>query len=202
MAASTFPTRSGSPPRPRTGLVGREAETAAARAFLVEEAVPLLTLTGPGVVGKTRLALQVAAGVERHFAGGVVWVDLAPLVDPGLVAVTVAAALELPLTPGRPALDELVARLRPQQTLLLVDNCEHVLIAAADLIGTLLTGCSALQVLATSRALLRVRGEQMLPVPPLPVLSPGAAEREDVAEAPAGASGAKTWARLLNGSST
>jgi non-specific serine/threonine protein kinase len=152
---------------------------------LLEDAVPLFTLTGPGGVGKTRLALQVAADVRRHFADGVAWVDLAPLVDPGLVPATLAAALDLPLAADTSVVDQLIARLHPHQTLLLVDNCEHVLTATADLISRLLSCCPALQVVATSRAPLRVRGEQVLPVPPLPVPSPGAAQREVVGEAPA-----------------
>src|SRR6476660_8978702 len=82
-------------PIPRTRLIGREVEIAAARAFLLEDAVPLLTLTGPGGVGKTRLALAVATEVADHFRDGVVWVDLAPLADPDLVLATVATALQI-----------------------------------------------------------------------------------------------------------
>ena len=84
------------PSDPRTRLIGRETERAAAPTLLLDEAVPLLTLTGPGGVGKTRLALAIAGDVADHFADGVVWVDLAPLADPALVPATVAAALRLP----------------------------------------------------------------------------------------------------------
>src|SRR3954452_5083215 len=83
----------GSLPTPRTRLIGREAELATACAFLLDEAVPLLTLTGPGGVGKTRLALAIAQDVTASYANGLVWVDLAPLADPALVPSTVAAAL-------------------------------------------------------------------------------------------------------------
>jgi Ni2+-binding GTPase involved in maturation of urease and hydrogenase len=90
MAAPASPLL-GSLPIPRTRLIGREAERAAGRAHLLDEAVPLLTLTGPGGVGKTRLALAIAADVVKHFADGVVWVDLALLADPALVPAAVAA---------------------------------------------------------------------------------------------------------------
>ncbi len=160
-------------PVPRTRFIGRGAERATARALLLDAAVPLLNLTGPGGVGKTRLALAIASDVAPQFAGGVVFVDLAPLADQGLVATTVAAALDI--TPGadQPPVDVIVAHLHSAQLLLLLDNCEHLLAAVGDLVAALLAHCPSLQVLATSRAALNVRGEQILSVLPLEVPSPG-----------------------------
>lgn len=156
-------------PIPRTRLIGRDAERAAACSRLLAEAVPLLTLTGPGGVGKTRLALAIADAVAGAFADGVVWVDLAPLTDPTLVPAAIATAIGLTPAPGQPIAAELAQVLRPRQTLLLLDNCEHVLADTAALVAALLSACPALQVLATSRAPLRVRGEHELAVDPLPV---------------------------------
>src|SRR3954466_3141674 len=130
-------------PIPRTRLIGREAEVAAARAFLLDDAVPLLTLTGPGGVGKTRVALAVGQDVATHFTDGLVWVDLAPLVDPALVAGTVATTLAITLSPERAVTEVIVAALRPEQRLLILDNCEHVLAATAHLVAALLAGCPA-----------------------------------------------------------
>jgi predicted ATPase/DNA-binding CsgD family transcriptional regulator len=186
MAVSASALPLGTPPIPRTSLVGREVERALARSRLLEEAVPLLTLTGPGGVGKTRLALAITENVADHFADGVIWVDLTPLSDPALVPETVANALGVARVSSAPVEDQLTLHLRSRQTLLLLDNCEHLLPSVADVIAPLLATCPALQILATSRAPLRIRGEYALSVDPLPVPRSGdQASVADVAENPA-----------------
>jgi predicted ATPase/DNA-binding CsgD family transcriptional regulator len=151
----------------RTRLIGREAERASSRAFLLDDAVPLLTLTGPGGVGKTRLSLAIAQDLADNFADGVVWVDLSPINDPLLVPAAMAASLAVLPATSADLVDTLAHHLHHQQALLVLDNCEHVLEETAKVVARLLERCAALQVLATSRAPLQVRGEQCLPVEPL-----------------------------------
>jgi predicted ATPase/DNA-binding CsgD family transcriptional regulator len=162
-------------PRPRTALVGREPEIAQARDWLLspEYATPLLTLTGPAGVGKTRLALAIAWELAPHFADGVTFIDLAQLSEPSLLPATVAAALGI--SAGEDALgDAIVAHLRGRQMLLVLDNCEHLAGPSGQVAAGVLSACPAVQVLATSRIPLRVRVEQVLPVTPLGVDSAGA----------------------------
>ena len=152
-------------PAPLTPLVGRGREVLAV-AGLLRAGGRLVTLTGPGGVGKTRLALAVAAVAGDAFPDGVVFVDLAPLADPALVLPTVARALGL-RPDGGAALDaQLALALRGRRALLLLDNLEQVAAAAATL-AALVRACPTLALLATSRVALRVRGEQVYPVPPL-----------------------------------
>ncbi len=159
-------------PRPRTSLIGRAAERDAARASLLDAAAPLLTLNGPGGVGKTRLALAIAQDVADAFADGVVWIDLAPVAQPAAVCGVFAAACGLSFDGDIGIADRLHSALHARQLLLLVDNCEHMRDAVADVVGPLLAECPALQVLATSRAPLQLRAERRFQVEPL--LSPGA----------------------------
>jgi predicted ATPase/DNA-binding CsgD family transcriptional regulator len=156
-------------PLHRTRLIGRESELGRAQRWLIDDAVPLLTVTGPGGVGKTRLAVAIAGDIGKHFADGVAWIDLAPVRDPTHVPVTAAAALGITPRPDLPVVEDLALHLRSRQVLLLFDNCEHVLAGAAGFVADLLRRCPVIQILASSRAPLRVRGEQVLPVEPLPL---------------------------------
>jgi predicted ATPase len=155
-------------PAPSTPLIGRESEVEAAAALLdpIRGAVRLLTLAGPGGVGKTRLGLAVAAALADAYADGVVFVDLVPLRDQRLVPATIARALQLAGSGGRSARELLLEHLRSRQLLLVLDNFEHVL-GAARLLADLLEGCPRLRLLVTSRTVLRLRSEQRFVVGPL-----------------------------------
>ncbi|MBA2450883.1 MAG: adenylate/guanylate cyclase domain-containing protein, partial [Chloroflexi bacterium] len=149
-----------------TPFVGREHEVAAVREQLLCPEVRVLTLTGPGGTGKTRLSLQVAAELVDDFEDGVFFVPLAPTSDPTLVAATIAQALGLQEAEGRPLLDILKDYLRDKHPLLVLDNFEQVL-EAASLVTDLLQAAPGLKVLVTSRAVLRLYGGHDFPVPPL-----------------------------------
>ena len=166
--------RPGNLPAEATSFIGRRSELAEARKMLT--AARLVSLVGPGGVGKTRLAVRIATDLGRRFRGGAWMVELAELQDPALLGNAVLAALDLrDQTATKPAA-LLISYLRDQELLLVLDNCEHLLDATAQLVHAVLREAPGVRVLTTSREPLSVAGEQVLPVPPLQLPSPRTAE--------------------------
>jgi predicted ATPase/transcriptional regulator with XRE-family HTH domain len=164
-------------------LLGRARELAAVTRLLRRDEVRLVTLTGPGGIGKTRLALATAREVAADHADGVVYVPLAGVPDPLLVAAAIIRAAGLPGGTRRPTPEVLRAWLAARDTLLMLDSLEHLL-PAGDLIAGLIAACPGVQVLVTSRAALRVRAEHQFRVPPLPV-PPAGSQPADIGSYPA-----------------
>jgi predicted ATPase/class 3 adenylate cyclase/Tfp pilus assembly protein PilF len=182
-------------PHPPTPLIGREREIATVRAAfglvsagdgkqdLDHQSTRLLTLTGPGGAGKTRLSLHLAAELGAEFTDGAAFVPLADVTNPVLVPVAIASALDLGDTSGESPRDLVFEHLRDRHLLLVLDNFEQVM-SAAPLVADLLTACPRLRVVATSRERLSLRGEQELPLPPLalPEIPPRLASDDSSAE--------------------
>jgi LuxR family maltose regulon positive regulatory protein len=197
--ASSHTAQSGSFKAPATPLIGRKAELDALTQLLSgSPTARLVTITGPGGVGKTRLALAAAAEVQSHFADGVVFLELAALRDPRLVAASIAAAFDIRETRSVSSEDELLALLAPKRVLIVLDNFEHVT-GAATLVAGVIETCPHVSILVSSRTPLRVRAERRFPLEPLAVpeavrlfmdraqaASPGFALTPDNAEAIAG----------------
>ena len=157
-------------PQPLTSFVGREREVEDVARMLAKNR--LVTLTGVGGIGKTRLSLQVAANLLDNFPDGVWLVELAPLADARLVPEAVASVLGVKEEAGRPLTEVLARFVKERRLLLVLDNCEHLLHACAELAGLLLKAGAQAQILASSREPLKIRGEASFPVPPLPVPDP------------------------------
>jgi predicted ATPase/class 3 adenylate cyclase len=178
----TVAERTGNLPVPVSSFIGRERELGQTAAALSESRV--VTLTGPGGVGKTRLAVQAAGQVAERFGDGAWLAELAPVRDPAGVDGAVAAVFSLTARAGQSTGEALVEFLRSKQLLLVLDNCEHLIEAAAALAAVLARSCERLVILATSREGLGIEGERQVPVPPLAV--PGTdAELAAIADAEA-----------------
>jgi len=161
------PRRARELPAEVTGFVGRQQELDALSGLL--HTARLVTVTGPGGIGKTRVALRAAAQAASQFSDGSCLVELSGLSDPELLANTIASCLDLPEQDARSQLDAITRYLRDRQLLLIMDTCEHLVGACAMLIETLLRATSRVTVLATSRQALSVPGEHAYAIPPLPV---------------------------------
>jgi predicted ATPase len=157
-------------PAPRSSFVGRERDMAEVKRALA--GTRLLTLTGTGGSGKTRLALEVARDLVEAYSDGVWLVEFAPLSQQELVPKALAEVLEVPERPAESLADTLAEVLQSRELLLVLDNCEHLLEATARLVDSLLDSCPRLRILATSREALGVEGELRCPVPPLSVPEP------------------------------
>jgi predicted ATPase len=174
-------------PVPRTPLVGREKEVASGMELLGRPGVRLVTLTGPGGIGKTRLGIEVAERLAEQFPGGVYFVSLAPLSEPSMLTMAIAQGLAVREAASQPLLTSLKRRLqeaRRSPMLLLLDNFEH-LASAAGIVSELLAAGPALKILVTSRAALHVYGEHELPVAPLPLPAAGVSTLAELTENPA-----------------
>ena len=172
-------------PAESTSFVGRRGELAEIRQRL--GAARLVSLVGPGGVGKTRLVVRAATNLARGFRSGAWFVELADVRDPELVSNAVVSALDLRDQAATEPLELLLAYLRGKELLLVVDDCEHVLDAAARVVNDVLRAAPGVRVIATSRETLSVPGEHVVPVPPLELPSPGSAEplRRSADEVPA-----------------
>lgn len=164
-----------SPPNP---LIGRVRELETLQDLILDPGVRLVTVTGPGGIGKTRLALEAAREAAGEFPAGACFVDLSSLTEPGMVLFTILRTLGLDESSGRPAIEVLVHALRELDLLLVLDNLEQVIDAAVD-IGALLSSCPLLSVLATSREPLRLRAEHIIATPPLSVPPVRVRDRSD-----------------------
>jgi predicted ATPase/serine/threonine protein kinase len=174
-------------PVPRTSLVGRANELTKAKGLVLDEQVPLLTLTGPAGVGKTRLVLEIAGLLSGRFGNRIFFVDLSRVASPELVPETIAAAIGVRETVENDMAASLRRWVRERQhwpILIVIDNFEHVL-AAAPLVGELLTASRSLTVLATSRTALRLAGEHELAVAPLALPGTRATRVNDICDSPA-----------------
>ena len=175
------PAQSHNLPLQLTSFVGREQALAELGHLLAR--TRLLTLTGPPGVGKTRLALRLAGEALDAYADGVWLVELAPLADPAFVPQVVAEVLGVQEQAGQTLLGALIETLRPQQLLLILDNCEHLVVACAELVERLLRACPQLEIVATSREVLGIAGELAWPVPPLAVPAAQPAPATELASA-------------------
>jgi predicted ATPase/class 3 adenylate cyclase len=152
-------------PRQLTTFVGRQREISEAKRILAQS--PLLTLTGPGGVGKTRLAIETAADLLDEYEDGVWFVDLGLVTDPAFVGHAIAASLGVMDAAGQPIVDTVIDHVRRRHVLLVLDNCEHLVDAVARTIDALLRSCVSLRAIATSREAFMIGGEAVLPVPSL-----------------------------------
>jgi predicted ATPase/class 3 adenylate cyclase len=157
-------------PRQLTTFIGRDREIAEAKRIL--GSARLLTLTGPGGVGKTRLAVEIAGDLLDHVDEGIWFIDLGKLTDPEFVVPAIASAIGVMPAPGQPILDTVIDHLHGKRVLLVLDNCEHLLEVAARTVDALLRSCGLIRFVATSREGLAIEGETVLPVPSLSVPDP------------------------------